>query len=181
MIEEFISKAMQIACYEHKEGTASTYNWHQGSRILPNRLSISNGNEMTHVQRKGRNTIHPVVGQLIGKYVKSEQSPLKQYKPFAVRTQIWREPFYPLFIGYGTLGISAESGKVEGDTGDLVVLYSTNQCQDIVIFYFAGMGNINDKEQVMKYLQQYVESGVFDVEQKKEDASQQIPSKRIIK
>ena len=164
MIEEFISNAMQIACYEHKEGTASTYNWHQGSRILPNRLSISNGNEMTHVQRKGRNTIHPVVGQLIGKYVKSEQSPLKQYKPFAVRTQIWKVPLYPNFIGYGTLGISNESGKVENDTGDLVVLYSTDQWQSIVIFYFAGMGNVNDMEQVMRFLHQLVESGMIEKE-----------------
>lgn len=82
----------------------------------------------------------------------------------------------PLFIGYGTLGISSESGKVTGDTGDLVVLYTPDQWANIVICYFVGMGNINDMEQVMKYLQRQIESGQYIVEQKKGDASQQDPS-----
>lgn len=181
MNDEFISKAMQIACYEHKEGTSSSYYWRQGSRILPNRLSISNGNEMTHVQRKGRNSLFPIVGQFIGSFKKSEQSPLKQHKPFAVRTQIFKEPAYPNFIGYGTLGISNESGKVESDNGDLIVMYSSDQWENIVIFYFAGMANVNDIEQVMKFLHRFVESGNIIVEQKKENASQQIPSDWIIK
>lgn len=176
MIEEFIDKSMRIAFYQHKEGTAFSYYWKYGSRILPNRLSISKGSEMTNVQRKGRNILHPVVGQLLGKFKVAEQSPLKQHKPYEVRTQIWQVPLYPLFIGYGTLGISNESGKVVGDTGDLVVMYSTDQWDSIVIFYFAGMGNINDMDQVMRYLQRLVERGQFNVEQKKGDASQQNPS-----
>lgn len=176
MIQEFISKSMQVAFYQHKEGTASSYYWQQGSSTLPNRLSISKGSEMTSVQRKGRNILHPVVGQLLGKFKVVEDSPLKQHKPFEVRTQLWQVPLYPLFIGYGTLGISSESGKVTGDTGDLVVLYTPDQWTNIVIFYFAGMGNINDMEQVMKYLQPLVENGQYNVEQKKGDASQQDPS-----
>lgn len=155
MIAEFISKAMQVAEYQQKEGTSSSYYWQRGSKILPNRLSISK-NEMTNVERKGRNVLHKIVGQLLGKYKVSEESPLKQHKPYDVRTQIWQIPLYPLFIGYGTIGISGASGRVEGDTGDLVVLYSNDSWANITIFYFAGMGNINDMEQVMKHLQEFV-------------------------
>ena len=161
MIQEFISKSMKVAIYQHKEGTKGSYYWQHGSRILPNRLSISRGNEMTSVQHKGRNAMHPVVGQLLGKYKVAEQSPLKQHKPFECRTQIWQVPLYPLFIGYGTIGISSESGRVEGDTGDLIVLHSTDQWEHIAIFYFAGMGNPNDMPQVMQYLSSYVDSYQF--------------------
>lgn len=160
MIAEFISKSMQVAFYQHKEGTASSYYWQSGSQILPNRLSISKS-DMTSVQVKGRNAIHKIVGQLLGKFKVVEDSPLKQCKPYSVRTQIWQVPLYPLFIGYGTLGISSESGKVTGDTGDLAVFYTPDQWENIVIFYFAGMGNINDMEQVMKHLQRLVENGEY--------------------
>ena len=142
MIQEFISKSMKVAVYQHKEGTKSSYYWQQGCKILPGRLSISRGSEMTNVQHKGRNAMHPVVGQLIGAFKVAEESPLKQHKP--------------LFIGYGTIGISNASGKVE-DTGDLIVMHSTDQWQNIRIFYFAGMGNVNDMEQVMRFLAGYVE------------------------
>ncbi len=176
MINEFISKSMLVTFYQRKEGKASSYYWQHGSQILPNRLSISRGSEMTKVKRKGRNMLHPIVGQLLGRFTLKEESPLKQHKPFNVRTQIWQVPLYPLFIGYGTIGITGASGRIEGDTGDLIVLYSTDRWESIVIFYFAGMGNPYDMEQVMKYLQQLVESGQYNVEQKKGDASQQDPS-----
>ena len=156
MIAEFISRTMQVAYYQHKEGTSTSYYWQGGSKILPNRLSISKEKEMTNVERKGRNIIHKIAGQLLGQFKVSEESPLKQHKPYNVRTQIWQVPLYPLFIGYGTIGISGQSGKVEGDTGDLVVLYSSDsgdKPRNITIFYFVGMGNINDMEQVMKHLQ----------------------------
>lgn len=176
MVEEFISKAMKEATYQHKEGTASSYYWQSGSRILPNRLSISRDSEMTSVKRKGRNLLHPVVGQLLGKFKVAEESPLKQHKPFEVRTQIWQVPLYPIFIGYGTIGITGASGKVEGDTGDLVVLHTTDQWENITIYYFAGMGNPNDQPQVMQFLCKYLGSGLDIVEQKKGNASQQNPS-----
>lgn len=174
MIEEFISKSMQVAFYQHKEGTASSYYWQQGSRILPNRLSIKDS-DMTKVQRKGRNLANYSIGQLLGKFKVVEESPLKQHKPFAVSTKIWQVPLFPLFIGYGTIGISAESGRVEGDTGDLVILYSTDQWENIAIFYFAGMGNINDLEQAAKFLSRYIESGQLVEVQNKGNASQQTP------
>lgn len=171
MIGSFLQESMRIAHYIHKEGTKTSYYYTSGAKVLPNRLSISHI-EITNVQRKGRNLMHPVSGQLLGKFTRAEESPLKQHKPFSVRTQIWQDPLFPAFIGYGTLGISSESGKVEGDTGDLVVLYTQDQWENITIFYFAGMANINDKEQVMKFLCRYIE-------QKKGTASQQDPSSEL--
>lgn len=180
MIGEFIGKAMKVATYRHKEGTKASYYWQSGSKILPNRLSISKQSEMTNVQRKGRNLLHPVVGQLLSRFTKEEASPLKQHKPFEVRTQLWKVPLYPLFIGYGTLGISSESGNVAGDTGDLIVLCSSDQdWQTIVIYYFAGMGNVNDMEQVMKFLDHYLVESNNDENQRKGNASQQDPSTEL--
>lgn len=158
MIEEFIRKSMKVAVYQHKEGTKASYYWQQGSRILPNRLSI-NDSDMTSVQRKGRNLINLSRGQLVGKFKVAEDSPLKRYKPFVCRTQIFQLPCFPLFIGWGTIGITSYKGNVR-DTGDLIVLHSTDQWKNIRIFYFAGMGkSINDLESVAKFLTKYVESG----------------------
>ncbi len=157
MTEEFIRKSMKVAVYQHKEGTKASYYWKQGFKLLPNRLSIKD-EEMTNVQHKGRNAMHKIVGQLLSTFRLDEESPLKQHKPYTCRTQIWQVPLYPLFIGYGTIGITNEQRKVK-DTGDLIVLHSSDQWETIRIFYFAGMGNINYHEQVMRFLSSYVESG----------------------
>lgn len=155
MIDSFISKAMQVAVYTHKEGTKTSYYCTNGAKILPNRLSISRNTEITSVQRKGRNLLHPISGQLLGKYRVDEESPLKQHKPFRLRTQLWQVPLHPSFIGYGTIGISDEEGKIT-DTGDLVMLFSSDEWETISIYYFAGMGNPNDMEQVVKFLEGYI-------------------------
>lgn len=163
-----ISKAMQVAIYKHKEGTVSSYYWQSGSRILPNRLSISKGSDMVSVQRKGRNLKHTSVGQFLGKFTRVEQSLLKQYKPYSVRTQLWQVPVHPEYIGYGTLGITGASGRVEGDTGDLVVLHSVDDWETISIYYFAGMGSANGLQQAMQFLGVHVEG----VKTNEGDASQ---------
>ena len=154
MIQDFISKSMKVAIYARKEDTATSYYWQSGSGILPNRLSISK-NQMSSVQRKGRNMLHPVSGQLLGTFRVAEESPLKQHKPFKLRTQLWQVPLHPSFIGYGTIGITNEEGKIT-DTGDLVMLFSHDEWETIYIYYFAGMGNPNDLPQVEKFLAEYV-------------------------
>ncbi len=159
MIDTFLSQSMQVAYYTHKKGTRTSYYCTSGARLLPNRLSISKDNEITSVQRKGRNLLHPVAGQLLGKFRVDEDSPLKQHKPFRLRTQLWQVPLHPSFIGYGTIGISDEEGKII-DTGDLVVLLSQDEWETISIFYFAGMGNPNDMPQVMQFLEGYMKNNL---------------------
>ena len=80
MSAEFIAKALLSAVYVRKEGTASSYYYQKGSTILPNRLGITKG-EITSVQKKGRN-LKSSVGQLLAQFKVSEESPLKQNKPY---------------------------------------------------------------------------------------------------
>ena len=170
-IDDDLSQSMQVALYKFKEGTACSYYRQLGSRILPNRLSISKGNNITSVQLKGRNLQHTSVGQLLGKFTKVEESPLKQYKPYSLRTQLWQVPAHPEFIGYGTLGITGVSGRVEGDTGDLVVLHTSDEWESITIYYFAGMGSLDGLQQAVQFLGEHVE----EVKTKNEGSASQCP------
>lgn len=153
MIEEkYIQAAMQESWYERKAGTSSSYYYKAGSRILSNRLSISR-DKLFNVRKKDRNLIHPVIGQLLGQFTKNEESPLKANSPFMVRTQIWHIPEYPLFIGYGSIGISNEEGKIDrgSDTEDLIILEAeAPDWERIRIFYFPAM--IKKLEEVMTHL-----------------------------
>lgn len=153
MTRQFIEAVKQEAFYTLKEGTQISYYHSSGTRILPNRLSISRGGEITKVAKKGRNLLHPVIGQLMGRFRKEEISPLKRFKPYECRTQIWQIPEYPLFIGYGTIGICDKDGRINrgSDTGDLVVLTTSDRnWKTIHIFYFPAM--IHQLDAVMQYL-----------------------------
>jgi hypothetical protein len=153
MARQFIEAVKQDAVYNLKEGTQSSYYHTSGARILPKRLSISRESEMTKVAKAGRNLLHPVIGQLIGRFTREETSPLKRYKPFFCRTQIWQVPEYPLFIGYGSIGISNNEGKINraSDTGDLVVLTASDRdWRTLRIYYFPAM--IHQLDAVMQYL-----------------------------
>lgn len=150
MNEEFIKANYQTCIYILKEGTKSSYYWHEGSTILPNRLSISKESEMTKVCRKGRNLENPIAGQMVGTFKKTEKSPYKINNPYVCRTQIWQKAEYPLFIGYGTAGITNKEGQVE-DTGDLLLFFTPDQWQTIRIFIFAGMGNPNNLLEALEF------------------------------
>ena len=151
---EFIAANLQQATYELKKTTKGSYYWKSGTRILPNRLSI-NKDEMTRVARKGRNLLQPIAGQMVGRFTIHESSPLKQYKDFECRTQIWSVDEYPMLIGYGTTGISNYEGKIV-DTGDLVVFYTPDNWDTIQIFFFRGLGNPNCLLPCMRYVNEFV-------------------------
>lgn len=148
---EFIATTLQQATYKLKEGTKSSYYWQSGTKILPGRLSISKESEMTRVTRKGRNLLHSLAGQMVGAFKVNEESPLKIHKPFTCRTQIWTVDEYPLFIGYGTTGITNKEGRIN-DTGDLVVFYSSDNRSTIQISFFRGLGNPDYLLKCMEFL-----------------------------
>ena len=148
---DFIASTLQQATYRLKEGTKSSYYWQSGTKILPDRLSISKESEMTKVARKGRNLLHALAGQMVGTFKIHEESPLKLFKPFTCRTQIWAVDEYPLFIGYGTIGITNEEKGIT-DTGDLVVFYSPDNWFTIQISFFRGLGNPDYLLQCMEFL-----------------------------
>lgn len=152
MTEQFIEAIKQCAIYKRKEGTATSYYWSSGSKVLPDRISISR-EEMRETEHKGRNLQHKIIGQVMGSFKKAEESPLKQYSPFQLRTNIWTMSSFPSFIGYGTIGISNCNGKIDrqSDTGDLIVLYTkVSDWQEITIYYFTG--SIMELELIMEHL-----------------------------
>jgi|GEM_PF-521259 len=153
MTEQFIEAIQQTAIYQLKEGTATSYYLESGAEILPRRLSISHGEEINLTAHKGRNLSHKVIGQLMGTFKKSEDSPLKMFSPFQLRTNIWQMESFPSFIGYGTIGVSNSAGKIdrESDLGDLIVLQKTgSDWKEIKIHYFPG--GVMDLEMIMEYL-----------------------------
>lgn len=155
MNEKMLKASYQEVTYERKADTSSSYYWQSGSRILPNRASITMENEVTKVAKKGRNLLHPVVGKFLAQFTRKEESPLKQNKPFYVRTQIWQDEDYSQFIGYGTVGISDSVGRItdKSDTGHLLVFYSEDaEWKTIRIFIFADMAkNPEHRDSAMRY------------------------------
>lgn len=154
LIEALCKKAI----YQRKEGTSSSYYWQSGSRILPNRMSISKERELSHVSRNGRNLLHPIIGQIKGTFTRQEDSPLKQHSPFSIHTQLWQVPEYPL-NPYGTIGISGENGKItrECDFGDLVVVHALDyKWETLEIFYFPAM--LNNLDIVLNHLQKTLQT-----------------------
>lgn len=149
MNADFIKANLYITSYKIKEGTKSSYYQTEGDKILPNRLSITK-EEITLVRKKGRNLMHSITGQMIGAFKKNEASPFKNYKPYTTRTQIWEKPEFPIFIGYGTLGITNDEGRIS-DTGDLLIFYTPDNWENIKILLFIGMGNPNDEMEAFEY------------------------------
>jgi hypothetical protein len=121
--KQLLEKFHRVTIYEKKPGTIASYYWVEGDIILPNKLSITK-DQVARVERAGRNIIHLIAGQLLGQFTKKEVSPLKLHAPYICRTQIWRHPDFSDFVGYGSICISNECGKIDRDsaTQDLVVL-----------------------------------------------------------
>ena len=150
MIDEFMSASFHEATYTRKEGTDTSYYWESGTRILPNRLSISR-NLLSDVKRKGRAIANGlIVGMCKGHFKIGEESPLKVSKPFNVTTAIWQHKDWLQFIGYGTLGFSDDSSeKGITDLGDLLIFYTEDaDWKTIRIFFFAGMGSEVDPDKL---------------------------------
>lgn len=147
----FLSSVMKEASYKLKENTKISYYRTSGTAILPKRLSISRESEITRVARKGRNLLHSIAGQMVGAFTQKEYSPLKIFKPYTCRTQIWWVDEYPLLIGYGTTGITNEKGKIS-DTRDLVIFYTPDQWNTIQIYFFRGLGNPDNLIQCMEFV-----------------------------
>ena len=154
MENEFLKASFREATYTKKEGTMTSYYWQDGTKLLPNRLSIS-PNLLSQVQRSGRAVTNGLmVGQCKGQFTMKEESPLKVCKPYYITTSIWQHPQFLQFIGYGTIGFSDKSSpRGITDIGDLLIFFSEDSdWRTIRIFYFAGMGaNPDTLAEAMRY------------------------------
>lgn len=170
----FLDAIMEHLVYTHKEDTKSSFYSENG--ILPNRFSFQRC-DFTKVTNVGRCSIEKKAGQLVGKFTKSENSPLKKYKPYTCRTEIFRCADFPLLIGYGTLGISESDGRVRNDNGDVVVLYSNDNLSTLHIFYFRNLKNPDYKWDILAFVNAYVRKNISE----KRGEGENLPHKLDIK
>ncbi len=157
MTDQFLEEILMESTYIKKEGTATSYYWSSGHKLLPNRLSISReGAEMAKVEKKGRCALNKTEGQLLGSFRQTEDSPIKRNHPYCVRTQLWKCESYPLIYAYGTIAISDERGKItrDSDIGLLVVLYTPDQGETFRLFY--GMLILPYLDQVLDFVERKV-------------------------
>jgi len=146
--EALLRKKHEVFTYELKPGTTSSFYILEGTRnILPERIGFSKDGFLP-ITQKGRAITEKKVGQIVGNFKLKEESPYKQFKPFALFSSIWEAKNYPMFIGYGDIGISNPEGKIRSNK-DLFIIYSS--CKGIIeIHLFKGL--VEFKESILAYL-----------------------------
>ncbi len=154
---------IQEADYKLKDGTSTSYYWQRGSKILPNRLSISLGPELTSAERKGRMLIESVIGEVKGTFTKPEQSPLKQHPPFGIHSKIFRPDHYPNILGYSTIGISNADGKITRDSEQGFAAFIRIDPNTLKVFFCVGITNPSQKDSVLEAITRKIErDGLID-------------------
>lgn len=151
MNNDFISKLHKTATYKLKPETSSSYYYQSGEAALPNRIGITK-EKFAKVNQSGYKQ-HPVNGQIKATFKKNEESIYKQFRPFNIHTSIYHVPGYSYFIGYGSIGITKESGRIK-DTGDLIILYSQSASwEEVEIHFFPGL--LKELPAVFDYLYKF--------------------------
>lgn len=147
-----IEISMNVALYKLKEGTSTSYYWQEGSKILPNRLSISFGTELTHAERKGRMLLEDVIGEVKGNFTRVEQSPLKQHPPFSIHSKIFRPLHFPSVFGYAVMGISNEEGCISRNSEEGLAVFCKVGEGELKVFFWPGITNPSEKDDVLEFV-----------------------------
>ena len=138
MKDNLIKAKHKTAIYRLKEGTTTSYYFRSGSLLLPERIGISKQFEFAKTKRTGRNQ-HKAIGKIKATFKKKESSRYKEFKPYTIHTNIYKVNEYLLFIGYGSIGITTDSGRIKY-TNDLIILFSkTADWKEIEFHFFEGM------------------------------------------
>ena len=160
--EKAIEGTIHEAFYKLKEGTETSYYWQEGSRILPDRMSISVGAELSHAQKKGRMLAEEIIGEVKGRFKKVEQSPLKQHPPFDIHSKIFKPELTPSVMGYAIIGISNEEGKISRDSEEGLAAICNAGEGVLHIYFCAGVTNPTEKECVLAIIDRK-EKGMADM------------------
>lgn len=160
--EKAIEGTIHETFYKLKEGTETSYYWQEGSRILPDRMSISFGAELSHAQKKGRMLAEETIGEVKGRFKKVEQSPLKQHPPFDIHSKIFRPELSPSVMGYAIIGISNEAGKISRDSEEGLAAICNAGEGVLHIYFCAGVTNPTEKECVLAIIDRK-EKGMADM------------------
>jgi len=149
MNAEFIKSNHLKLFYALKPGTSTSYYQTAGlNGFLPIRIGITK-EVFASIHQTGKNHLERLTGQIKATFKKDDSSIYKKYRPFWIHTSIYEVLNYPIFIGYGDIGISNNVGKTEG-TGDLLILHSSDSWKTLSIHIFRGM--LFQKDQVFPYL-----------------------------
>jgi hypothetical protein len=149
MNAEFLKSNHLLFRYELKPGTSTSYYLTAGAGgILPARIGITR-QTFAIIKQTGRGHLEKLTGQIKATFKKNDLSIYKKQKPFWIHTSIYEIPDFPVFAGYGDIGITNDSGKTEG-TGDLLILHSSDSWKTLSIHIFRGM--LFQKDQVFPYL-----------------------------
>jgi hypothetical protein len=149
MTDEFLKSNHLQFIYELKPGTSTSYYLTAGARgILPARIGVTR-ESFSSIHQTGRNHLEKLTGQIKATFKKSDISIYKKNKPFWIHTSLFEIQEFPVFAGYGDIGISNDEGKTES-TEDLLIIHSSDQWQRIIIHIFRGM--LFQKDQVFPYL-----------------------------
>jgi len=149
MNDEFLkSKHLQFS-FELKPNTSTSYYLTAGARgILPARIGVTR-ESFSLIHQTGRNHLEKLTGQIKATFKKSDESIYKKHKPYWCHTSLFEIQEFPVFAGYGDLGISNALGKTES-TGDLLILHTSDQWKTLSIHLFRGL--LFQKNQVFSYL-----------------------------
>jgi hypothetical protein len=147
--KENIESTIHEAIYRLKEGTSTSYYWQSGSRILPDRMSISFGAEITHAEKKGRMLAEEVIGEIKGGFKVVEQSPLKQHPPFHIHSKIFRPELSKSVMGYAVIGISNEDGRIARDSEEGLAAICNAGDGVLQIYFCPGITTPTEKERML--------------------------------
>jgi len=149
MNDEFLKSNHLQFMYELKPGTKTSYYLTSGARgILPARIGVTK-ESFSLIHQTGRGHLEKQTGQIKATFRKNDESIYKKHKPFWIHTSVYEISDFPVFVGYGDIGISNEEGKTEG-TGDLLILHSSDAWKTLSIHIFRGL--LFQKDQVFPYL-----------------------------
>jgi len=149
MNADFLKSNHLLFSYELKLGTSTSYYQTAGAMgILPARIGITR-ESFASIHQTGKNHLEKLTGQMKATFRKNEISYYKKYEPFWIHSSIFEIRDFPVFVGYGDIGITNNTGKTES-TGDLLVFHSSDSWKTLSLHLFRGL--LFQKDQVFPYL-----------------------------
>lgn len=157
MNTNFIKSLIKVAIYARKADTKNSYYRQSGDDVLPSRIDLSLGNTFTQAAHKGRMLMGNVVGEIRGQFKKTEESPLKQFKPYKISSKIFRQLEFPQLIGWSDIAVSDPEGKAKKIEG--IAVFADMGNDSLQIFFMAGNPLPDLISSVCEYVSSEIEKG----------------------
>lgn len=153
MLFEHFTKRHKVFTYAKKPDTKASYLLMEGAEnLFPKYITLSSWG-LAPIASRGRAKSEKKVADLKTTFRKNEKSPYKKVKPFVFSSSIWECSDYPIFMGYGDIGITQYSLKTES-TKDLIIIYRAFGEEKIEIHLLEGLAEY--KQEGFEYLSNYL-------------------------